>query len=303
MPEMQKFYSHGKLLITSEYLILKGAKGLAIPCNKGQSLEYKETNSKNLNWKSYDYNNKIWFEAIFDCKDFNCIYSNKKSISEKLGFILKETRKLNPKFLLSTGGEIKTQLGFNLNWGLGSSSTLISNLAQLNKINPYKLLSKTYGGSGYDIACSLAEGPIIYEVKNNIYNQINFNPPFKEKLFFVYLNKKQNSKIEIDRFENLEVDKKTIESINSITEIISKTKEFDEFNYLMRKHEKIISNVINKTSVKKLKFKDFQGEIKSLGAWGGDFILASGVNSPSYFKSKGYDTIIRFEDMIYQKGT
>ena len=71
----------------------------------------------------------------------------------------------------------------------------------------------------------------------------------------------------------------------------------------MRKHEKIISNVINKTSVKKLKFKDFQGEIKSLGAWGGDFILASGVNSPSYFKSKGYDTIIRFEDMIYQKGT
>ena len=298
---MQKFYSHGKLLITSEYLILKGAKGLAIPCNKGQSLEYEETNSKNLNWKSFDLNNKIWFEALFDCKNFNCINSNEKSISEKLSFILKETRKLNPKFLLTTGGEIKTQLGFNLNWGLGSSSTLISNLAQLNKINPYKLLSKTYGGSGYDIACSLSDRPIIYEAKKNIYNEINFNPPFRDKLFFVYLNKKQNSKIEVDRFENLEVDKKTIESINSITEIISKTKEFDEFNFLIKKHEQIISNVINKKSVKKLKFKDFQGEIKSLGAWGGDFILASGINSPSYFKTKGYDTIIRFDDMIYKK--
>ena len=298
---MQTFYSHGKLLITSEYLILKGAKGLAVPCNKGQFLKFKATNSKNLNWKSYDFNNRVWFEAIFECKNFNYIKSNKKSISKSLSFILKETRKLNPKFLLTTGGEIKTQLEFDLNWGLGSSSTLISNLAQLNKINPYKLLSNTYGGSGYDIACSLVKRPIIYEIKNNNYDEINFNPPFKDKLFFIYLNKKQNSKVEVDRFENIEVDEKTIKSINSITEVISKTKEYDEFNFLIRTHEQIISNVINKTSVKKLKFKDFKGEIKSLGAWGGDFILASGDDSPSYFKSKGYKTIIKFDDMVYRR--
>ena len=202
---------------------------------------------------------------------------------------------------MTTGGEIKTQLEFDLNWGLGSSSTLISNLAQLNKINPYKLLLNTYGGSGYDIACSLVKRPIIYEIKNNNYDEINFNPPFKDKLFFIYLNKKQNSKVEVDRFENIEVDEKTIKSINSITEVISKTKEYDEFNFLIRTHEQIISNVINKTSVKKLKFKDFKGEIKSLGAWGGDFILASGDDSPSYFKSKGYKTIIKFDDMVYRR--
>jgi len=112
---MQTFYSRGKLLITSEYLILKGAKGLAIPCNKGQFLEFKVINSKSLNWKSYDYNNRIWFEAIFDCENFNCIKSNKESIAKSLSFILKETRKLNPKFLSINGGEIKTQLEFNLN--------------------------------------------------------------------------------------------------------------------------------------------------------------------------------------------
>ena len=161
--------------------------------------------------------------------------------------------------------------------------------------------SFSFGGSGYDIACSLAKGPIIYETKNNIYNEINFDPPFKEKLFFVYLNKKQNSKIEVDRFKNIKVDKETIKSINSITEIISKTKNYDEFNFLIKKHEKIISNLINKTCVKNLKFKDFKGEIKSLGAWGGDFILASGINSPSYFESKGYKTIVKFDDMIYRK--
>ena len=298
---MQTFYSRGKLLITSEYLILKGAKGLAIPCKKGQFLEFKRNDSKYLKWESYDYNNKIWFEAILDCENFNCIKSNKSSIAKSLSFILKETRKLNPKFLSKNGGHIKTRLEFDLYWGLGSSSSLISNLAKLNNVNPYTLLSRTFGGSGYDIACSLAKGPIIYETKNNIYNEINFDPPFKEKLFFVYLNKKQNSKIEVDRFKNIKVDKETIKSINSITEIISKTKNYDEFNFLIKKHEKIISNLINKTCVKNLKFKDFKGEIKSLGAWGGDFILASGINSPSYFESKGYKTIVKFDDMIYRK--
>ena len=298
---MQTFYSHGKLLITSEYLVLKGAKALAIPCNKGQFLKFNLNNSKNLNWKSFDLNNKIWFDGVFNCENFRCIKSNQKSIAKKLSSILKEIRKLNPKFLSINGGNINTQLEFNLNWGLGSSSTLISNLAQLNKINPYKLLLNTYGGSGYDIACSLVKRPIIYEIKNNNYDEINFNPPFKDKLFFIYLNKKQNSKVEVDRFENIEVDEKTIKSINSITEVISKTKEYDEFNFLIRTHEQIISNVINKTSVKKLKFKDFKGEIKSLGAWGGDFILASGDDSPSYFKSKGYKTIIKFDDMVYRR--
>ena len=78
-------------------------------------------------------------------------------------------------------------------------------------------------------------------------------------------------------------------------------KDFEEFNYLIKKHEEIISSIINKRSIKKLKFRDFNGEIKSLGAWGGDFILASGLDSPSYFKSKGYKTIIGFDDMIYRK--
>ncbi len=162
---MQTFYSRGKLLITSEYLILKGAKGLAIPCKKGQFLEFKKTNSKYLKWESYNYKNKIWFEAILDCKNFDCIKSNKNSFAKSLSLILKETRKLNPKFLSNNGGHIKTQLEFDLNWGLGSSSSLISNLAKLNNVNPYTLLSRTFGGSGYDIACSLAR---ITKITNSI---------------------------------------------------------------------------------------------------------------------------------------
>ena len=47
-----------------------------------------------------------------------------------------------------------------------------------------------------------------------------------------------------------------------------------------------------------LAFKDFYGQTKSLGSWGGDFILASGDNeTPKYFKEKGYNTIIPFSKM------
>ena len=31
---MKSFYSNGKILITSEYLVLAGAKAFAIPCKK-----------------------------------------------------------------------------------------------------------------------------------------------------------------------------------------------------------------------------------------------------------------------------
>jgi len=64
-------------------------------------------------------------------------------------------------------------------------------------------------------------------------------------------------------------------------------------------HEEIISKIIDLTPVKQKLFKDYQGAIKSLGAWGGDFILAAGdANTPSYFESKGYETIISYSDMV-----
>ena len=64
-------------------------------------------------------------------------------------------------------------------------------------------------------------------------------------------------------------------------------------------HEQIISKLISKTTIKKELFNDFNGEIKSLGAWGGDFIMASSEDNPlNYFKNKGYDTVFKFSDLL-----
>jgi hypothetical protein len=52
-------------------------------------------------------------------------------------------------------------------------------------------------------------------------------------------------------------------------------------------------------TVKEALFPDFKGVLKSLGAWGGDFILAISKENPKdYFASKGYETIIPYSEMI-----
>ena len=45
---MISFYSHGKLLLTGEYTILKGANALAIPCKMGQTLIQEIFNDKGM---------------------------------------------------------------------------------------------------------------------------------------------------------------------------------------------------------------------------------------------------------------
>ena len=59
---------------------------------------------------------------------------------------------------------ITTKLTFPRAWGLGTSSTLISLIAQWAKCDPFELLFEAFGGSGYDIACATANSPISYQL-------------------------------------------------------------------------------------------------------------------------------------------
>ena len=55
---MTQYYSHGKLLLSGEYLVLVGAQALAVPCKMGQSLEFEANDSKILKWESWDHQNE-----------------------------------------------------------------------------------------------------------------------------------------------------------------------------------------------------------------------------------------------------
>ena len=302
---MERFKSNGKLLLTGEYVVLDGALALAIPTKYGQSLEIKRIKNLNINWTSLDNQNNIWFETSLPIKNINkdALNSIKPSNpTQRLLQILTAAKLLNPQFLEEqTGLEVTTVLDFPQNWGLGTSSTLINNIALWANVNPYKLLELTFGGSGYDIACAQHNTPITYQLKNKSQEAtpVNFNPPFKDKLYFVYLNKKQNSRDGIANYKALKpLDTEVINNINAITLQTITNTDFNTFNQLIEQHEHIIAQVTKQNTVKQLLFPDFNGAIKSLGAWGGDFILVSSkINPKIYFNNKGYNTVIPYSEM------
>ena len=129
--------------------------------------------------------------------------------------------------------------------------------------------------------------------------QTNFSPPFKDNLFFIHLNKKVDTQLEVSKFLNYKNEySNEILKINSLGEMIVKEKNQKQFNEMIKEHEEIISKIIYKKPIQSILFKDFYGQIKSLGSWGGDFILASGDNeTPKYFSKKGFETIIPFSEM------
>ena len=300
----QKFYSNGKLLITGEYLVLDGALALAIPTKYGQSLTVEPFENGKLKWESFDDDGNLWFEESLSSRDGSQFSTALNStITDRLVQILNAAKKQKSSFLNNEFGiRIKTHLDFPRNWGLGTSSTLINNIAQWAHIDPYQLLEDTFGGSGYDIACAIHNSAITYQLqeKRRIIIERNFNPEFSAHLHFVFLNKKQNSRDGIATYKkNKENINLALSEINAITNDMMRCKDLETFQFLMQSHEIIIAGIIKQKPVKELLFKDFKGSIKSLGAWGGDFVLVASEGNPQhYFKEKGFDTVIPYREMV-----
>lgn len=299
------FYSNGKLLITGEYLVLDGAKAFALPTKFGQTLTIEESHGQIIHWKSIDSDGSIWFEdnIPFTSITRNERFDDAKNIKNTLIEILHEAWLMQPDFIIKAQGYlITTELTFPKFWGLGTSSTLINNIAQWLQIDAFKLLNTSFGGSGYDIACAQNDGPITYQLVNDkpIVELANFNPSFTDKIFFVYLNKKQNSKAAILSYYGKQGNNtKNIPKINAITEAVVSAKTAKECAVALHNHEIEMSNILELTTVKEALFPDFTGVIKSLGAWGGDFVLTISKQNPTdYFKSKGFDTVIPYKEMI-----
>ena len=281
---------------------MKGALSLAIPTKFGQSLAFKRNSSGILSWKSYNSVNKTWFECELKKTDFKCIKTTDSHKSDILISILKSAKKLNNLFFCDIlGGDIITKLDFPINWGLGSSSTLINNIANWVKVNPYKLLWSVFNGSGYDIACANSKSAILYRVKrkNVMIEKIQFKPSFHQNMFFIHLNKKQNTNDSLKSFGKKNYSKSVINSLSKLTKNFVNCKSLKEFQKCIKMHESIISKSLEMSPVKEKFFKDYSGEIKSLGAWGGDFILAAGPSSSiEYFQNKGFKTILSYNEMF-----
>lgn len=306
MTMRKEFYSNGKLLITGEYLVLDGAKAFALPTKFGQNLVVEKNNSQEINWKSFDSDGSLWFETTFSFSEIAVNDSQEKEVSIRstLLVILQEAFKLNPGFINKTNGYcVTTSLTFPRNWGLGTSSTLINNVAQWVNIDAFILLKNSFGGSGYDIACAQNDFPILYKLEDEkpIVEIVDFEPHFSRNLYFVYLEKKQSSKASILSYYNNKntVLEKSIAKNNALTQAVLGAKNLDKFALALEEHEAEMSIILEMQTIKESHFPDFKGVVKSLGAWGGDFVLVvSDENPTNYFTQKGFKTIIPYKNMI-----
>ncbi|HLN52195.1 MAG TPA: GYDIA family GHMP kinase [Lentimicrobium sp.] len=299
--------ANGKLLLTGEYLILDGAAGLALPLIFKQALQIKPSNDNLINWIATDING-TWFTGKFSTQLFDVVETSDTIVAYRLQKFLQAASSLNPlQSRFRNGAVINTTLNFDRFMGLGSSSTLISLIADLFGTDKYRLHSLVSIGSGYDVACSGYNHPIMFKKISEDYaviKPVNFLPPFAENLYFIWQGKKQDSNEEIQFYRNLE--KRSIQSfVEKITDItlkIIKVKELSNFVSLIELHEEAIASLLRRKALKSDRFSDFNGCIKSLGAWGGDFILAACDNDLNYvldyFGKKGCKTVYRFEDIV-----
>ncbi|MCO5255853.1 MAG: GYDIA family GHMP kinase [Lentimicrobium sp.] len=300
-------YANGKLLITGEYLVMYGALSLAVPLTVGQSIRVgRGAEPGILHWEAGDPSG-TWFTARIKLPDLEIIASSDEKAAAWLTALLKATRTLNRSFLSDADGiQVITTLDFDRYWGLGSSSTLIALIARMANVDAFSLHRAVSDGSGYDVACALHDKPVLFRLNNGIpdIRQVSFTPSFTDQLYLIYLGRKQDSSREVYEFRKKKASgfQKETDEVTSLSDKIVRCNNFEEFSTLIDRHEQIMSSVLGQVTIKEQLFQDFQGSIKSLGAWGGDFIMAATASGyeyvKRYFAAKGLEVVFPFRSLV-----
>ncbi|MEN0048081.1 MAG: GYDIA family GHMP kinase [Bacteroidota bacterium] len=309
MAYLTEYQANGKLLLTGEYAVLDGAKALAIPTKLGQRLEIitsQNSQTDTLHWNSFDEQDQRWFQAHFNLPDLVVIATSDELVSQRLQQLFQAIRLQNPNFLEESKDlQANIYLEFPRNWGLGSSSTLVHLLAQWARVDPFPLQFEVFGGSAYDIACAGAQQPILYQKvqKQPLVEEVDFAPAFLDQLYFVYLGKKQDSRKGITQYrENAKAQAKLVQSITKLTYEFLIAKDLETLEEIIEQHEQLIAKNIDMQPVKERYFPDYWGAVKSLGAWGGDFVMVTSdrlkEETEAYFKNKNYQIIFRYKDLV-----
>lgn len=294
--------------MTGEYGVIDGAHALAIPTVYGQSMTVKSTTGSELVWEAKDHNGDIWFKSKISLFDFQPTQTTDEKVSAKLTKILKNAVRLNSEFLSKWNGfKVTTELNFDRQWGLGTSSTLYCLIAEWADIHPIHLFFSVEQGSGYDVACGWADGPIEYRKDGDSisYGDIDFDPSFKENLYFVYTGKKMDSQQGIKYYREQISNKKAFSSkLSDLTDEMLSAQSLNMFEAVIATHEDVVSKALKMDKIQDLYFSDYWGKVKSLGAWGGDFALVTSERSRKetveYLVSKDISVIVPYEEMLYR---
>lgn len=299
-PSPFESFAHGKLMLTGEYAVMYGARALALATRYGQHLRAVRTSQcDTLLWTARDADGSVWLNA--ELKGQTLLARETGAEIGILQKLLRVSKELNPHFD-PLGWKVETRLEFSRHWGLGSSSTLVALLAQWAGCNAFELFFESLSGSGYDVAVALHGNHLLYRLERPMpyVEVLKYHIPDSDSIRFIYLGKKQSTASEIQRTRQEVPDALLVADVDTLTTEISQATSSVDFDYLILKHEELISRMIGLPTIRKQLFKDYPYPVKSLGAWGGDFILVriSDKSDEGYFSSKGYKVIRSAYDMI-----
>lgn len=290
-------------MLTSEYVAVDGALVLAVPTKLGQELFYTESEDQSalIHWQAY-HQDQLWLDAFIDYKNWKILKTNNQKAAGFIFKVLKNVQTLSEtKFKSDVSYHLKTNLQFPADFGLGSSSTLMSNLAEWASIDPFILNEISLGGSGYDVAVAKEKSAVLYSrFPERIYKTINFQPNFKDELVFIHLNQKQDTREGISHYRSRATSTELINDYSKLTRRVVKCQDLEEFSQLMTIHEQKLSDFLGIPTVKEKYFQNCPAFVKSLGAWGGDFVITSKFpDYESWFRKKGFSSIFIWNDLIY----
>jgi mevalonate kinase len=298
---MGEIFSRGKLILMGEYAVMDGATALCIPLQTGQQLLYDETGDKMIHW-SWTYNEKLIARFSLDALSLRSTGYEDKGDAGWATRLIQQIRIQNRNFL-SGGAILEFKNHFPVEWGLGSSSATISSLCRLAEADPYRVNQRLTGGSGADIAAAVADKWFFYQrFPEPRTDEIETDFQHKEHVFFIYSGKKQATARHIASISRKLPD-----------EILEKAEEYarifasgtlEEVMLAVQEHEKMLADQLGLPS-RAGSFKDFDGKIKSLGAWGGDFFMAITPHDPDYvreyFKKRGFEIVLQWEEMTEER--
>lgn len=303
--QADRFYAHGKLLLTAEYLVLHGATALALPTRQGQWLEARSTENGELWWQAFDENDQRWFEARLRLPDLHILQSTDAEAALRLQQLLQAAERHRPGCVRNANGWlVQTRLEFNRHWGLGSSSSLVSLLAQWLQLDAFAFYFDTQTGSGYDLACATANGPILYtrHTPQPLVQTVRFQPPFAEQLRWVYLGQKQNSLREVKSYLRAgKPDEGLLREVSDLTRSILAATDLEAFGMLLAEHELVIGQALGRKTTGETQFVGYPGQAKSLGAWGGDFVLLT-LPEPEaclhWLANNHFETVLSYDTLV-----
>jgi mevalonate kinase len=292
--------AHGKFLLTGEYLVLKGAEALALPLSLGQRMLAVPHEGNVIYWEGFAPEGK-WFETALHADTLKVLTGIDSGQSERLAEVMREIRKQNPEFWRQGGRWVRTDLEFDPAFGMGSSSTFLSLLCDAAGVDPFPVLQATFGGSGYDLACAFAHGPLLYTLEKNepSTRTVTLSPAITRHLLFVYSGNKMISSGEVKKFGSIPVPDALIQRVTEITRAAAASENLQEFADLMREHEQLLGEMLTLPTLQ-TRFPDLEGTVKSMGAWGGDFFLAVAEDTEKaaeYFRGKGFRPVYSYRDI------